>query len=207
MKIEDLKRGTQIWVRGYVDGVGNIDFLDSERNVDELDWLIKDDIYYMSDSDFRLDEPDIDQPKTEVPQFVADWLEGLKKEFPDNLPNQLYHVTRQGWGHGLEYKDSNTKEMKTLYNCRGKIKKDLVNALIYGYTVKKEKLYTVEIPNPNRNSKGCAKFRLEKLGDKVYLVKRKSKDVYQNKDSQKLTEAEIRKDFEWAWRFAEEVTE
>lgn len=48
----------------------------------------------------------IDQQKPEIPQFVADWIEGLKKEFPDNLPNQLYHVTRQGWGNGLEYKDT-----------------------------------------------------------------------------------------------------
>ncbi|EGL47175.1 hypothetical protein HMPREF9964_0239, partial [Streptococcus dysgalactiae subsp. equisimilis SK1249] len=95
----------------------------------------------------------LDQPKPEIPQFVADWLEGLKKEFPDNLPNQLYHVTRQGWGNGLEYKDSNTKEIKTLYNCGGNIKKDLVNALIYGYTVKKEKLYKVRDKrlSPNQN--------------------------------------------------------
>lgn len=94
-----------------------------------------------------------DQQKPEIPQFVADWIEGLKKEFPDNLPNQLYHVTRQGWGNGLEYKDSKTKEMKTLYNCGGKIKKDLVNALIYGYTIKKEKLYKVRDKrlSPNQN--------------------------------------------------------
>ncbi|SQF68601.1 Protein of uncharacterised function (DUF1642) [Streptococcus dysgalactiae subsp. equisimilis] len=91
--------------------------------------------------------------KPEIPQFVAEWLEGLKKEFPDNLPNQLYHVTRQGWGNGLEYKDSNTEEMKTLYNCGGNIKKDLVNALIYGYTVKKEKKYKVRDKrlHPDRN--------------------------------------------------------
>lgn len=95
----------------------------------------------------------LDKPKPEIPQFVADWIEGLKKEFPDNLPNQLYHVTRQGWGNGLEYKDSKTKEMKTLYNCGGKIKKDLVNALIYGYTIKKEKLYKVRDKrlSPNQN--------------------------------------------------------
>ncbi|HEP1276768.1 TPA: DUF1642 domain-containing protein [Streptococcus pyogenes] len=93
------------------------------------------------------------RPKPEIPQFVADWIEGLKKEFPDNLPNQLYHVTREGWGNGLEYKDSKTKEMKTLYNCGGKIKKDLVNALIYGYTVKKEKKYKVRDKrlSPNQN--------------------------------------------------------
>lgn len=90
-----------------------------------------------------LNQIELNQPKPEVPQCVAEWLEGLKKEFPDNLPNQLYHVTRQGWGNGLEYKDSNTEEMKTLYNCGGKFKKVLVNALIYGYTVEKEKLYIV----------------------------------------------------------------
>ncbi|AGM99831.1 DUF1642 domain-containing protein [Streptococcus iniae] len=203
MKIEYLKRGTPIWVRGYVDGVGNIDFLDSERNVDELDWLIKDDIYYMSDSDFRLDEPDIDQPKPEVPQFVADWLEGLKKEFPDNLPNQLYHVTRQGWGHGLEYKDSNTKEMKTLYNCRGKIKKDLVNALIYGYTVKKEKLYTIEIPNPNII--GNVHIVLVKNGFGQIVMLRVCGDDWRTDKGYQITESEIRKDFEWAWQFAKLV--
>ncbi|HEN6106128.1 TPA: DUF1642 domain-containing protein [Streptococcus agalactiae] len=95
----------------------------------------------------------LDQPKPEVPQCVAEWLEGLKKEFPDNLPNQLYHVTRQGWGYGFEYEDSYTEEMKTLYNCGGKIKKDLVNALLYGYTVEKEKLYKVRDKrlSPNRN--------------------------------------------------------
>lgn len=95
----------------------------------------------------------LDQPKPEIPQFVAEWLEGLKKEFPDNLPNQLYHVTRQGWGNGLEYKDSNTEEMKTLYNCGGKFKKVLVNALIYGYTVEKEKLYKARDKrlSPNQN--------------------------------------------------------
>lgn len=149
----------------------------------------------------------LDQPKPEVPQFVAEWLEGLKKEFPDNLPNQLYHVTRQGWGYGFEYEDSYTEETKTLYNCGGKIKKDLVNALIYGYTVEKEKLYTVEIPNPNREGRGHAKFVLERKGNKVFLVKRKSKDCYYNKNSNHLTEPEIRKDFDWAWQFAKEVTE
>ncbi|HER5571250.1 TPA: DUF1642 domain-containing protein [Streptococcus pyogenes] len=53
----------------------------------------------------------------------------------------------------MEYKDSKTKEMKTLYNCGGKIKKDLVNALIYGYTVKKEKKYKVRDKrlSPNQN--------------------------------------------------------
>lgn len=134
---------------------------------------------------------DIDQPKPEIPQFVAEWIEecdlrfvNLSYIFGDSCPNEV-------------------KQWVSAYHNHKKI----LQALLFGYTVEKEKLYTVEIPNPNRNSKGCAKFRLEKLGDKVYLVKRKSKAVYQNKDSQKLTEQEIRKDFEWAWQWAKEVTE
>ncbi|WP_416069432.1 DUF1642 domain-containing protein [Streptococcus uberis] len=143
----------------------------------------------------------LDQPKLEVPQCAIDWVDDSRErdyEFdewfdPDNQPLEVYK-----W---LNHKNKRQADTNALA---------LATLIVNGpdaVTVKKEKLYTVEIPNPNRNSKGCAKFRLEKLGDKVYLVKRKSKDVYQNKDSQKLTEAEIRKDFGWAWQFAKEVTE
>lgn len=138
--------------------------------------------------------PDIDQPKLEVPQFVAEWIEKYKEK-GCRLSHALKHVF-DDVELGLYIKQQ-----------EGDYTEIIAKAWLYGYTVKKEKLYTVEIPNPNRNSKGCAKFRLEKLGDKVYLVKRKSKDVYQNKDSQKLTEQEIRKDFDWAWQWAKEVTE
>lgn len=72
-------------------------------------------------------------------------------------------------------------------------------------TVEKEKSYTVEIPNPH--AKGHNKIYLCKDGNtgKVYLCKgnfnpKKNKNL-------RLTEAEIRKDFDWAWQWAEEVTE
>ncbi len=83
--------------------------------------------------------------------------------------------------------------------------RDFVAAWYDGYTIEQEKLYTVEIPNPNRSGKGHAKFRLEKTGNKVVLVKRKSNECYQNKPNQKLTESEIKQDFEWAWQWAELV--
>ncbi|HHJ7417408.1 TPA: DUF1642 domain-containing protein [Streptococcus pyogenes] len=147
------------------------------------------------------------QPKPTLQKEVVEWLEGLKKEFPDNLPNQLYHVTRQGWGNGLEYKDSKTKKTKILHNCGGKIKKDLVNALINGYTVKKEKLYTVEIPNPNII--GNEHTVLMKNGFGQIVMLRVCGDDWRTDKGYQLTESEIRKDFDWAWRdgFAEEVTE
>ncbi|MGI1782448.1 DUF1642 domain-containing protein, partial [Streptococcus uberis] len=188
MKIEELKRGTQIWVRGYVDGVGNIDFLDRERNIDELECLIKDDIYYMSDSDFRLDEPELDQPKPVVPQFVADWVNNSREadyEFDEwfyygNQPSVVY-----------DWVNSENKRQSELNALA------LMTLIVNGpdaVTVEKEQLYTVEIPNPH--AKGHNKIYLCKDGNtgKVYLCKgnfnpKKNKNL-------KLTEAEIRKDFD-----------
>ncbi|OCW99283.1 hypothetical protein Javan117_0038 [Streptococcus phage Javan117] len=137
----------------------------------------------------------LDQPKPEIPQFVADWIEDCKKRTltlkglfsNSDMPAKIFD-----WIFGSDE------------NCRL-----MAEAWINGYTVEKEKLYTVEIPNPNREGRGHAKFVLERQGNKVFLVKRKSKDCYYNKNSNHLTEAEIRKDFEWAWqqKFAKEVTE
>lgn len=87
--------------------------------------------------------PDIDQPKPVLKKEHAEWLEELKNEFPDNLPNQLYHITRQGWGYGLVFESNTGQKIKISNLDDGKLKKDLVNALIYGYTVEKEKSYQI----------------------------------------------------------------
>lgn len=76
MNIEKIKAGKPIWVRGYADGAGNIDFLDRERNIDELECLIKDDIFYMSESDFRLDEPDLKIDKNQ--ESFEHLMKGIK---------------------------------------------------------------------------------------------------------------------------------
>lgn len=131
--------------------------------------------------------------KPEIPQFVAEWIEYCKKRAltlkglfsNSDMPAKIFD-----WIFGSDE------------NCRL-----MAEAWINGYTVEKEKLYTVEIPNPNREGRGHAKFVLERQGNKVFLVKRKSKDCYYNKNSNHLTEPEIRKDFDWAWQFAKEVTE
>lgn len=195
MKIEELKQGQTVWVKGYVDSSGFggcggfIDFYNQDGN--HCGHISRNNVREMKEEDVQ-----IDQPKPVVAQLVADWYEEHKEYLEYDL--YLYQMSIYD---GKAKKDDFYYWMQKTNNPVHK----LINMHQFGYTVEKEKLYTVEIPNPNRNSKGCAKFRLEKLGDKVYLVKRKSKDVYQNKDSQKLTEAEIRKDFEWAWQWAKEV--
>ena len=137
----------------------------------------------------------IDEPqKVVIPRFVALLIEKYK-----DSNKSLYQL----------FDLSDDKEFNDWFLPNGKVDASrcdvLASAWLDGYEIEQEKLYTVEIPNPNRSGKGHAKFRLEKIGNKVVLVKQKSNECYQNKPNQKLTESAIKEDFEWAWQFAKEV--
>uniref|UniRef100_UPI0011562D89 DUF1642 domain-containing protein n=1 Tax=Streptococcus suis TaxID=1307 RepID=UPI0011562D89 len=84
-------------------------------------------------------------------------------------------------------------------------------AWLFGYEIEQEKLYTVEIPDPNRPD--IATF-LYKENGKVFI----GTDIFldevpnykwKNEPENQLTESEIKQDFEWAWDagFAKEVEE
>ncbi|HEN3143874.1 TPA: DUF1642 domain-containing protein [Streptococcus agalactiae] len=192
MNIEEAKLGQTVYVKGEIIDIDKDEIFDLEIRTPENDFFVNSEDVFLK----------LDQPKTVVKKCVAEWYEEKKHAFMYfyvRLIADVYEGRTIGYNQPFIDWVIKTNEAYTI----------LTNMHQFGYEVEKEKLYTVEILNPNRNSKGCAKFRLEKLGDKVYLVKRKSKDVYQNKDSQKLTEAEIRKDFDWAWQqeFMKEVTD
>lgn len=169
-------------------------------------------IEQMGEYEYFIDEPiskvsvlntirQINQPKLKIPQFMLDWVDDSREldyEFEEwfyysNQPLEVYE-----W---LNTKNKRQKELNALA---------LVTLIVNGpdaVTVEKEKLYTVEIPNPH--AKGHNKIYLCKDGNtgKVYLCKgnfnpKKNKNL-------RLTEQEIRKDFDWAWQqgFAKEVTE
>lgn len=203
MNIEKIKAGKPIWVRGYADGVGNIDFLDRERNIDELECLIKDDIFYMSESDFRLDEPEIidkfevDQPKPAVPQFVADWIEKYKEK-------------RFRLSHALEHVFDDVELSLYIKQQEGDYTEIIAKAWIYGYTVKKEQLYTVEIPNPSSKDTVYYLFKNEdgqvEIGSVLFL-ETEPDDSWRYDPDMQLTEQEIKKDFEWALKWKKEVAD
>lgn len=200
MKIEELKQGQAVWVKGYVDrsvfgGCGGfINFYNQDGN--HCGHISRNNVREMKEEDIQLD-----QPKLKIPQFMLDWVDDSRERYyefdewfdPDNQPMKVYK-----W-----------------LNCKNKRQADinalaLVTLIVNGpdaVTVEKEKLYTVEIPNPN--AKGHNKIYLCKADNtgKVYLCKgnfnpKKNKNLW-------LTEQEIRKDFDWAWEreFAKEVTE
>lgn len=78
-----------------------------------------------------------------------------------------------------------------------------IRAWLDGYEVEKEKLYTVEIPNANEDEYVIV---LERERGKIRINKSwETSPIWKMGYSKRLTEEEIKKDFAWAWEFAEPV--
>ena len=147
----------------------------------------------------ELDEPE----KPKVPQFVADWYEEHKDNFEIYLSGLCINFTC----HRERLNDKLANWYEQLEN---KPIQTLVNMHQFGYEVQKEKLYTVEIPNPNDS--GYSKIYLAKNKDgKVELftwsgyTSIEFADNWEQEENAQLTESEIKQDFAWAWKFAEEA--
>lgn len=150
----------------------------------------------------------IDELKPVVPKFVAEWIEDHKEDYSkwdeearaDFVFGAINDLFR--FGEGLSPWDFTIYEEFSKWTTENAY--EFITAILFDYTVKKEKLYTVEIPNPNS------------AGGKTILFKQKSTNLVimamldENINKPEylwLTEQEIRKDFEWAWQFAKEVKE
>ena len=68
-------------------------------------------------------------------------------------------------------------------------------AWLDGYEVEKEKLYTVEIPDPN----SMYKHRFLSRNDNGVCIDASNGNDWKQRRENHLTEAEIKQDFEWAW--------
>lgn len=133
-----------------------------------------------------LDEPE----KPVIPKYVADWIEWCKK----------HKVTLLGSITAV----FNNKNIRTLDASRWATKNQetFTKAWFYGYEVEKEKLYTVEIPNPN----GFIHLVLCKdCYGKIFVTTISGGECWKKYGKCRLTETEIKQDFDWAWEFAEEV--
>ena len=149
-------------------------------------WATKQHLVMIAD----LDEPE----KPVVPQYVADWYEENKDGFEYNLYSLCIDFHERKLHEDLHewFTNNKNKPIEVLV---------LMNK--YGYEVEKEKLYTVEIPNPH----GLGHTVLVKdMYGNIFITYVMNSDWRKSKVSQ-LTEAEIKKDFDWAWQFAEEVKE
>lgn len=135
----------------------------------------------------QLDEPE----KPVVPQYVANWYEENKDDLEYNLyklctdfREQKLRADLNGW-----FSNDDNKCIETLVMMHK-----------FGYEVEKEKLYTVEIPNPNG---GTYLVLCKDCDGKLFVETFLTKD-WETFGKCKLTEAEIKQDFDWAWQFAKE---
>lgn len=138
----------------------------------------------------QLDEPE----KPVVPQFVADWYEENKDDFEYKLYKLCINFHEQKLQEDLHrwVDDDNNKSIEKLVLMHK-----------FGYEVEKEKLYTVEIPDPN----GLSQHVLVKGITWGIFIGHKCSNDWREVSNYQLTESEIKQDFEWAWQFAKEVEE
>lgn len=139
-----------------------------------------------------LNEPE----KPVVPQFVADFYESIKDDFED----KVYALCVQ---YHLEESELNSNIAEWFDNSKNKPIETLVMMHKFGYEVEKEKLYTVELPSPNCQTDDH--YILSRLKNGKIIVNRYCIEQWEKFGDCQLTEAEIKKDFDWAWEFRKEV--
>lgn len=152
-----------------------------------------------SDAKVLLDQIELDQPKPVVPQFVAEWYEKHKHAFMYfyvRLIVDFYKKRTNEYNQAFIDWVRKTNEAYTI----------LTNMHQFGYTVEKEKLYTVEIPNPNEGQLSFVLMRQPGGNVRIKVMHSSNLDLLKTDNDLQLTEKEIKKDFDWAWQWKKEVT-
>ncbi|HIC0199251.1 TPA: DUF1642 domain-containing protein [Streptococcus agalactiae] len=130
----------------------------------------------------------LDKPKLEVPQMIADVIESFDEDV-----NYLHEH--------MSYQSDEVREWLT-HNEREFYEAWLAYPNI---TVEKENLYTVEIPNPNERQLSFVMMRQLSGNVSIKVMHRDNLDLLKIDNNLQLTESEIRKDFDWAWQFRKDV--
>ena len=165
-----------------IDKIKNIGTLKINDTVlhQQIDMVVKNQVL---DIISQIDE----SQKVVVPQFVAEYIEYCKHE-------KFYAL------HGAY---DNMDDRLKCWRFKGNNSELFAKAWLYGYEVEKEQMYTVEIPNPN----APGHIVLHKDEHNQVYIDGHYKEDWKLLKSLKLTESEIKQDFEWAWQFAKEVEE
>ena len=138
--------------------------------------------------------------KVVVPKFVAEWI-GYCKFKGFTLLGALDPVSELGVG----LVTSLTEELRKGKDWAQRNQETFTRAWLYGYEIEQEKLYTVEIPNPNNEYCMNILVRLPYSGKITLVALHKPNTSYLKNKEYQLTESEIKQDFEWAFQFAKPV--
>ena len=137
---------------------------------------------------------------------MAEWIEDHKGNYnkwdkeaiSDFVFRPIYDLFR--FGEGLNTWDFTIDEKFSEWTTKNAYK--FIAAILFGYEVEKEKLYTVEIPDPHGIYKTRYLFR--NSDGNIRIGGSDCMDIFLTVETH-LTESEIRKDFEWAFQCAKEV--
>ncbi|WP_203267579.1 DUF1642 domain-containing protein [Streptococcus uberis] len=194
MNIEDLKIGDEVFVKGVVSDKtfnihGNKKFKIRTTPFEGINGFV---------AKNKLVLPD--QPKPVVPQFVADWYEEHKDNFYLNLHRLAWKLIENLDEDDFVPKKALDSDFKRWYHKTETAIQTLINMHQFGYTIKKEKLYNV-------NVLGCTLFKMTSDNHVRYKLIGKNETPPESKfDSYEfeanLTEKEIKQADERLWQFA-----
>jgi hypothetical protein len=146
----------------------------------------------------------IQEPKkVVVPNFVAERLEKNKRHYKkwdeearaDFVIRYISDLFR--FGEGLNPLYFTIDEKFSEWTTKNAYK--FITAILFGYEVDKEKLYTVEIPNPNSAGGKLVLFKHQSTGR---LILEMLNPIINKPKYLHLTESEIKQDFDFLWKFA-----
>lgn len=152
------------------------------------------------DDPMRPPEPTPLEPeKPVVPQYVADWYEEHKDNFEYSVQCLCVHGCEPVRKIDTWFDSDDNKPIETLVKMK-----------LFGYEIEKEKLYTVELPNPNGGEYGrvfLGKYSSGKVGLHCWTSYKQINfdDSWKKDKIAQLTEEEIKQDFDWAWKWAKPV--
>lgn len=196
MNKKDLKIGQTVFVKGIVTDIEKDEILDLEIHTSENNFYVNSSDVYAS----------VDQPKPVVPQVALEYYEQYK-----NVLSSFVEWFSDFFDSKFDEEFEKAEELRIwLYDNDNKINLQhelaLATLIVNGpnaVEVEKEKLYTVEIPNPNSD----IKVILVKVNNKLKLISVFENELDEYDNVRNVTEQEIRKDFDWAWQWKKEVTE
>lgn len=200
MKIEELKQGQAVWVKGFVDhsvfgGCGGfIDFYNQDGN--HCGHISRNNVREMKEEDVQ-----IDKPKPVVQKFLADWYEEHKDNFYLNLHRLAWELIENLDEDDFVPEKAIDSDFKRWYHKTETAIQTLINMHQFGYTVEKEKLYNVSVL-------GCTLFKMTsddlvkyKLIGENETLSEPVLSLY--KFEANLTEKEIKQADERLWQLAE----
>ena len=163
-----------------IKNIGTLNIYDKVTG-QQVDMVIKNQVL---DIISQIDEPQ----KVVVPEFIGDLIKELKNGGcpVGEINENTYYDKVQKWIDDNE---------ELFYR-----------AWLDGYEVEKEKLYTVRIPNPALDNLEFV-IVLKRIRGRVCLVNTYDYMGRELSDEYKLTESEVKQDFEWAFQFAKPVEE